>query len=155
MARRVLLKAGGRADVGERLLGSKLQMLSGSGNRRPGIALSILTGRIAEQLSSLDAFYAPDPVIIEEAPVVTFISELSEKPRRPHLLARTVYLTESHLRDIDAIIHAWQPDQSRRVTRSAVLRRAIEHLRDAVEADPGGLGVGDKDNHCWSANSHD
>jgi hypothetical protein len=152
MARRVLLKAGGRADVGERLLGSKLQMLSGSGNRRPGIALSILTGRIAEQFSSLDAFYTPDPVVTEAAPVVTVISE---KPRRPHLLARTVYLTESHLRDIDAIINAWQPDQSRRVTRSAVLRRAIEHLRDAVEADPGGLGVGDKDNHCWSANSHD
>ncbi len=134
MARRVLLKSGGRGDVGERLLGSKLQILTGSGNRRPSIALSILTGRVAEQLSILENFYADDPAVVGDsapAPVVTLL-----KPVRPHLLARTVYLSESHLRDIDAIIEAWQPGQPRRWTRSAVLRRAIEHLRGAVEADP-------------------
>jgi hypothetical protein len=152
MARRVLLKAGGRADVGERLLGSKLQILSGSGNRRPSIALSILTGRVAEQLSILENFYASDPAVTDDAPVVALVPA---KPSRPHLLARTVYLTESHLRAIDAIIDAWQPDQSRRVTRSAVLRRAIEHLRDRVEADPAGVEVGAGLNTCWSANSHD
>jgi hypothetical protein len=131
VARRVLLTANGRADVGERLLGSKLQILSGSGNRRPSIALSILTGRVAEQLSILENFYPTDPAVAEDAPVVTPV-----KPTRPQLLARTVYLSEVHLRAIDAIIAAWQPDQARRVTRSAVLRRAIEHLRDAVENDP-------------------
>ncbi|MBV8716478.1 MAG: hypothetical protein JO020_22200 [Chloroflexi bacterium] len=134
MARRVLLTAGGRADVGERLLGSKLQILSGTGNRRPSIALSILTGRVAEQLSILEHFYADDPAVVdapEPAPVVAPV-----KLVRPHLLARTVYLTESHMRDIDTIIDAWQPGRSRRLTRSAVLRRAIEHLRGAVEADP-------------------
>jgi hypothetical protein len=150
VARRLLLKASGRADVGERLLGSKLQILSGAGNRRPSIALSILTGRVAEQLSILESFYASDPALTdapEETPVVAPV-----KSSRPHLLARTVYLTESHLRDIDAIIEAWQPNQSRRLTRSAVLRRAIEHLRGAVEADPAGVEV--VENHCWGANSH-
>jgi hypothetical protein len=134
VARRVLLKSGGRGDVGERLLGSKLQILSGTGNRRPSIALSILTGRVAEQLSILEHFYANDPAVLdmhEPTPLVTVL-----KPVRPHLLARTVYLSESHLHDIDAIIEAWQPGRSRRLTRSAVLRRAIEHLRSAVEADP-------------------
>jgi hypothetical protein len=124
VARRLLLKSA-VADVGERLLTSKLQILSGTGNRRPSIALSILTGRVAEQLSVLDEVYAADSVV--EAP---------EAPRRPRLHARTVYLTESHLRDIEAIIEAWQPDQTRRLTRSAILRRAIEDLRSAVEADP-------------------
>jgi hypothetical protein len=134
VARRLLLKTGGRADVGERLLGSKLQILSGTGNRRPSIALSILTGRVAEQLSILENFYADDPAVVdlpEPEPLMT-----PDKPARPHLLARTVYLTESHLRDIEVIIDAWQPGRPRRLTRSAVLRRAIEHLRSAVEADP-------------------
>jgi hypothetical protein len=136
MARRVLLKSGGRGDVGERLLGSKLQILSGTGNRRPSIALSILTGRVAEQLSILESFYADDPVVTDAPEPVPVVTLLKPVPVRPHLLARTVYLTESHLRDIDAIIEAWQPGRSRRLTRSAVLRRAIEHLRGAVEADP-------------------
>ena len=124
VARRLLLKSA-VADVGERLLSSKLQILSGTGNRRPSIALSILTGRVAEQLSVLDEVYAADSDV-----------DAQPAPRRPRLLARTVYLTESHLRDIEAIIEAWQPDQSRRLTRSAILRRAIEDLRSAVEADP-------------------
>jgi hypothetical protein len=135
VARRLLLKSPTH-DVGERLLTSKLQMLSGTGNRRPGVALSILTGRVADQLSQLDDFYAsaalqedvepapPEPVVVPIAPI------------RPQMLARTVYMTESHLRDVEAIIQAWQPGRSRRLTRSAVLRRAIEHLRTVVEADP-------------------
>ena len=137
MARRVLLKAGGRGDVGERLLSSKLQILSGTGNRRPSIALSILTGRVVEQLSILENFYANDPVVVDTAVVAEPPQVVTpvEAPR-PQLVARTVYLGESHLRDIDSIIEAWQPGRSRRLTRSAVLRRAIEHLRGAVEADP-------------------
>ena len=43
---------------------------------------------------------------------------------------------QRHLRDVDRIIDTWQQVDSKRLTRSAVLRRAIEHLRDAVEADP-------------------
>ena len=38
--------------------------------------------------------------------------------------------------DIDRIIQAWQLAEPRRLTRSAVLRRAVEHLRSAVDADP-------------------
>src|SRR5689334_15980328 len=112
VARRLLLKAAG-TEIGERLLSSKLQILSGTGNRRPSIALSILTGRVAEQLSILDEVYATDTDADLETPRVAL---------RPRLLARTVYLTESHLRDIQAIIEALQPDQGRRLTRSAILR---------------------------------
>jgi len=139
VARRLLLKSTTR-DVGERLLTSKLQILSGAGNRRPGVALSILTGRVADQLSQLDDFYASaalqetvEPVEPEAEPIVL---PMPVVPARPQLLARTVYLTDAHLRDIEAIIQAWQPGRTRRLTRSAVLRRAIEHLRTVVEADP-------------------
>jgi hypothetical protein len=115
VGRRLLLKTAAR-DVGERLLTSKLQILNGTGNRRPGMALSLLTGRVVE---------ATEPV--EPTPL---------RATRAHLLARTVYLTESHVRDLEAIIEAWQPRQARRLTRSAVLRRAVEHLRSDVDADP-------------------
>lgn len=133
MARRGLLTAGGRADIGERLLGAKLQMLSGAGNRRPGMALSILTGRSGERLAVEEPFTSEPAAVaqVESAPAVTVVAH-----SRPHLLPRTVYLTESHLRDVEAIIGALQPAWSRRLTRSAVLRRAIEHLRATVEADP-------------------
>jgi hypothetical protein len=134
VARRLLLKSAAR-DVGERLLTSKLQILSGTGNRRPGMALSLLTGRMAEQLALLDTTYAADP-LPEPEPEPVEPSVTPVRPERKHLLARTVYLTESHLRDIEAIIEAWQPGQSRRLTRSAVLRRAVEHLRTAVDTDP-------------------
>jgi hypothetical protein len=46
-----------------------------------------------------------------------------------------VYLADAHLDSIDRIIAAWQQVEPRRLTRSAVLRRAVEHLRVAVEAD--------------------
>ena len=133
MARRLLLNPGAR-DVGERLLTSKLQILNGTGNRRPSIALSILTGRVAEQLSILESFYAEDPAVADAPPPEPVVPMV--QPARPHLLARTVYLTESHMRDIEAIIDAWQPTAPRRLTRSAVLRRAIEHLRCTIDADP-------------------
>jgi hypothetical protein len=129
VGRRLPLKSAAR-DVGERLLTSKLQILNGTGNRRPGMALSLLTGRVADQFSELDSLYESAPALAE-APEPAVV-----QPARAHLLARTVYLTESHVRDIEAIIEAWQPSRSRRLTRSAVLRRAIEHLRSAVDADP-------------------
>lgn len=138
MARRRLLSAAVR-DVGATLLTPKLQILKGTGNRRPSIALSILTGRVAEQLSILENFYSADPVVAEEQlHLVPPLPEPSVQSNKAQLVARTVYLSEDHLRDIDALIALFgtQQVQARRVTRSAVLRRALQHLRDAVEADP-------------------
>ncbi len=146
MARRLLLKNTGR-EVGERLLSSKLQILSGTGSRRPSMALNILTGRVAEQLSILESFFPDDPAVAQDPLDVDVASTEPTltlrvvQPVRPRLLARTVYLTESHLRDIETIIGAWQvlERSPRRLTRSAVLRRAIEHLRSSVEDDPANL----------------
>lgn len=149
MARRLPLKAGVRADIGERLLSSKLQILSGTGNRRPSLALSVLTGRVAEQLAILENFFPGDPALANEPELEPTVVVSPLKTNRPNLVARTVYLTDAHLRDIEAIIEAWQPGQSRRLTRSAVLRRAIEHLRSAVETDSAGVG----ESSCWRANS--
>src|SRR5438067_12558808 len=134
VARRLSLNIHVR-DVGETLLTSKLQILQASGNRRPSIALSILTGRVAEQLSILENFYAGDPVIVE-APAVLPVDFVAR--RRPLYRAHTVYLSEAHLRDIDSIIDVLTKQQveSKRITRSAVLRQAIEALRTTVESDP-------------------
>jgi hypothetical protein len=116
VARRLLL----RPAVGERLLTTKLQILSGLGARRPSLALGMLTGRIADSSSIEPVAFRP-----------------GHAPRR--FAARTVYLSERHVHDIDRIIQAWQQVEPRRLTRSAVLRRAVEHLRSAVEADPAKL----------------
>jgi hypothetical protein len=118
-----------RPGVGERLLMTKLQILAGTGGRRPGVALSILTGRLSEHLS-IEDIAALNPIVSFHAPV----SFMLHRTRR-HYAARTVYLSESHLHDIERIIEAWQQVAPRRLTRSAVLRRAVEHLRAAVEAD--------------------
>ena len=112
VARRFLL----RAAVGERLLTTKLQILSGTSARRPSAALSILTGQVDASSVEPTALKVVQPV------------------RR--FAARTVYLSERHLNDIDRIIQAWQQGEPRRVTRSAVLRRAVEHLRKAIETHP-------------------
>jgi hypothetical protein len=114
-------------SVGERLLTTKLQILRGTGNRRPSVALSILTGRVSE--------HAP---LIEHLSLVSDIEPVSITSHRAarRYSARTVYLSAGHLSDIDRIIEAWQQVQPRRLTRSAVLRRAVEHLRAAVDADP-------------------
>src|ERR671933_2891409 len=119
--------------VGEVLLRSKLQILNGTGHRRPSIALSILTGRVAEQLSILENFYAADPVVATDGAETPGPIALP-RPQRQYA-AHTVYLSHANLRDIDQIIDAWQPAATRRLTRSAVLRRAIEHLRTAVLED--------------------
>jgi hypothetical protein len=127
VARRLLLSPG----VGERLLTSKLQILSGTGNRRPSTALSIVSGRLPEHQRPLAVAEPPRSVIGDVEPVSV---TAHRAPRQ--FAARTVYLSAAHLADIDRIIEAWQQVQPRRLTRSAVLRRAVEHLRDAVEADP-------------------
>ena len=130
MARRVPLKN----NVGQTLLSSKLQILKGTGSRRPSIALSILTGRVAEQLSILENFYAADPVVLPVS-IVQPVQVISAQAR-PHYMPRTVYLSEKHLSDIDSVIEAWYQVEPKRLTRSAALRRAVEFLRTAVEADP-------------------
>ena len=123
MARRLLL----RPSVGERLLTSKLQILNGTGTRRPSFALGLLTGR-PEPLSLVIA-----PSTEDAAPAASVVVQAFSHRR---YTARTVYLSERHLRDVDQLIKAWQQDGSRRLTRSAVLRRAIEHVCAVVEADP-------------------
>jgi hypothetical protein len=127
-----------RNTVGETLLTSKLQILNGTGNRRPSIALSILTGRIAEQLTILENFYAADPVVAPLTVSVQASTNVIEQPGRSNYVPRTVYLSERHLRDIDSIIEVFSRQQvePKRLNRSAVLRRAIEFLRTAAEADP-------------------
>jgi hypothetical protein len=107
VARRLLLRAG----VGEHLLTTKLLILSGSGSRPTNNALSMLTGSLAVQ------------------PLVDF-------HRSRHYSARTVYLSEQHLGDVDRIADAWQLIEPRRLSRSAVVRRAVDFLYAAVEADP-------------------
>ena len=118
-----------RPGVGERLLTSKLEILAGAGGRRPGVALSILTGRVSEHMS-LEELAAFTPIVSLPPQLSVMLSH-----NRRHFAARTVYLSESNLLDIEHIIEAWQQTEPRRLTRSAVLRRAVEHLRAAVEAD--------------------
>lgn len=116
------------ASVGERLLASKLQILNGSGSRRPSIALNILTGRSGDVSAASEH--------------LSVVADLEPRSiAAPHRLARqfsarTVYLSDAHLSSIDHIIAAWQQVEPSRLTRSAVLRKAVEHLREHVEADP-------------------
>ena len=120
--------------VGEILLTSKLRILNGNGHRRPSLALSILTGRVGEELSIVEDFYAPDQAIATEAVAVP-MAMVVRRPQR-QFAAHTVYLSEAHLEDLDQIIEALQQVAPRRLTRSAVMRRAVEYLRTAVQDDP-------------------
>jgi len=123
-----------RAGVGERRLTSELQVLNGTANRRTSLVLRIRTGRIIEPLSlvaDVETLFSIGEDEPHKLPVL-----LAAHRHGRHYAARTVYLSERHLRDVDRIIETWQQVDSKRLTRSAVLRRAIEHLRDAVEADP-------------------
>ena len=120
--------------VGEILLTSKLRILNGTGNRRPSIALSILTGRVGEELSILENFYATDRPIAPEG-VDPPVAMVVRRPQR-QFAAHTVYLSEAHVEDLDQIIGALQQAAPRRLTRSAVVRRAVEYLRTAVQDDP-------------------
>ena len=104
--------------LGQRLLESKLDVLTGAGGRRPGVALTILTGGAPEP--------RPLGIGVGENP--------GPRPARPpgprrRFTPRTVYLSDRHLRDLDAIVEVLQPAGGRRLTRSAVLRQAIERLR--------------------------
>jgi hypothetical protein len=124
-----------RQNVGEVLLTSKLQILKRTGNRRPSIALSILTGRVSEQLSIIENFFPADPVVAREPQALASLEPIALHPRR-HFRAHTVYLSDAQVRDVDSIIDAWRRVGLPRTTRSAVLRRAVACLRAAVEANP-------------------
>ena len=67
---------------------------------------------------------------------LTLSVALVRRPQR-QFAAHTVYLSDAHLQDLDQIIEACQQVAPRRLTRSAVMRRAVEHLRTAVQEDPG------------------
>jgi hypothetical protein len=124
VARRLLLRPG----VGERLLTTKLLILNGNGSRRPSMALSMLTGSVAVQRLFV-ADLLDTQILAAVPPVIPF-------RRSRHFSARTIYLSEHHLSDIDRIADAWQLREPRRLSRSAVVRRAVEYLYAAVEADP-------------------
>ncbi len=130
MARPLQLRSG----VGERMLMSKLQILNGTTGRRTSLALSMLTGRAVEPFSFVAE--VEHPFDRGRGEVATPIAMLAAQRSGRQVLARTVYLSERHLHDVDVIIGAWQQVDSKRVTRSAVLRRAVEYLRDAITADP-------------------
>jgi hypothetical protein len=150
MARRLLLRHG----VGERLLSTKLLILNGNAARPTNIALSMLTGSLAVQrvvvadLLDVDVDAEPEPILVEllgspevVEPMVMNL-ELDAEPvahpfaRSRHYSARTVYLSEQHLSDVDRIADAWQLIEPRRLSRSAVVRRAVDYLNAAVQADP-------------------
>jgi hypothetical protein len=118
-------------SLGERLLTAKLQILNGSGTRRPNFALGLLTGR-PEHLSLITSAAFED----EATDATGLDSYAVHTIAQRRYTARTVYLSERHVRDVDQLIKAWQQVGSRRLTRSAVLRRAIEHVRAVIEADP-------------------
>jgi hypothetical protein len=108
------------------LLTTKLLILNGT-HRPSNNALSMLTGSIVVQ-----RLVVPDLLELEllaDPPVLSF-------QRGRHFSARTVYLSEHHLDDVDRIADAWQLIEPRRLSRSAVVRRAVEHLYAAVQADP-------------------
>jgi len=150
VARRLLLRTG----VGERLLTTKLLILNGTGRRPTNIALSMLTGSIAVQrlvvgdLLDGDVDLGVEPIVLGvldvadvSAPLVIDVAMVGEEIITPfhrgrHYSARTVYLSEHHLRDVDRIADAWQLIEPRRLSRSAVVRRAVDYLNAAVEADP-------------------
>lgn len=131
MARYLQLRAG----VGERMLTSKLQLLNKTANRGTSLALRMLTGRIIEPLvmvSNVETLFNFGEDAFSNPPIRLPVPH----PHGRRYAPRTVYLSERHLRDVDHIIDVWQQVDSKRLTRSAVLRRAIDYLRDAVEADP-------------------
>jgi hypothetical protein len=108
------------------LLRNKLGLLQGSAPRR-NLALDILTGRTPVEVTE-------EP----EAPlngVDLATEESGSEPRATQrkVLARTVYLSDEDVRDIEFIIRAWRRRVHKRVSRSEVLRQAIGNLRDAVE----------------------
>jgi hypothetical protein len=126
VARRLFLRPG----VGEHLLTTKLLILNGT-HRPSNSALGMLTGSIAVQrLVVADLLDLNIGIELVAEPIV------SPFHRSRHFSARTVYLSEHHLGDVDRIADAWQLIEPRRLSRSAVVRRAVEFLHAAVEADP-------------------
>jgi hypothetical protein len=139
VARRLLLSPG----VGERLLTTKLLILNGVAGRPRNIALSMLTGSMAVQrlyvADLVEVELLAEPMVMPTPtpmPLPIPISIPTPFHRSRHYSARTVYLSERHLSDVDRIADAWQVIDSRRLSRSAIVRRAVEYLYAAVEADP-------------------
>jgi hypothetical protein len=136
VARRLLLRAG----VGERLLTTKLLILNGTGTRPTNTALSMLTGSIAVQrliVADLLEELGAEPITADLLDIDLATEPLAIPLQRSrHYSARTVYLSEHHLGDVDRIADAWQLIEPRRLSRSAVVRRAVDYLYAAVEADP-------------------
>src|SRR6266852_8787968 len=98
VARRLQLRAG----VGERMLTSKLNLLNGTANRRTSLALRMLTGRIIEPLSlvaDVETLFSVGEDELVKPPVLIALHRHGRQ-----YAARTVYLSERHLREVDQII---------------------------------------------------
>lgn len=125
MARRLITTP----SLGEQLLRSKLQILNGSGRRHMSPALSIVTGFGSDQV----AITPPQERAVVEPQV--HVPKIFLPPARHPFVGRTVYLSSSHLAAVDRIIAVWSQTSPRRLTRSAVLRRAVELLHESLEPD--------------------
>jgi hypothetical protein len=143
MARKRLLTTTTNAD--HRILASKLQVLAGTGGRRPSLALRILTGGVPESRAAGEtdgpgarppgrAGSAVNRPQLRALPSPTPQAVSPGAPRQP--VARTVYLLDRHLRDLEAVADAWElaTGGSKRLSRSAIVRQAIARLRAAVDA---------------------
>lgn len=148
-------------DVGHRLLQNKLKILQGVSQRRSSFALDILTGRVPTPGFEEDRLLPgrgpaplrtdeprprasepgmeqtrpvrPDRAAVLQANGDATAPATDVAPPRRTVVARTVYLGEQEIRDLDFILRAWRRRLHRRVSRSEVLRQAIGNLRDAVE----------------------
>jgi hypothetical protein len=92
------------------------------------LALGILTGRVPEP--SPEQFDSGS--VRASGPLLRLLPPPRVQPSRRYL-RRSVHLAARHLADLDAIIDTWQAAGTKRLSRSAVVRRAIEHLRASVE----------------------
>ncbi len=122
--------------VGRQILLSKLEILKRAPGRRPNPALALLTGRAVEPdggasplargaLGSAPASYALSPTGCRRTRESAFAPA---SPGRRTYAPRTVYLSEQNLRDLEAVLNRLEESLSRRPSRSAALRRAIDLL---------------------------
>lgn len=128
--------------AGHQLLQPKLELLAGASERRPNLALDLLTGRTPKP-------HLP-PLASTGVPATPLANGVEAPPRRleqraapldhpvtcehPRLGPRTVYLTDEQVRQLDRLLAIWQPWLCGRWSRSAVLRLALSRLRADAQA---------------------
>ena len=110
------------------LLAKKLRLLQEPGSRPRSLALDLLTGGgmpVEETAAGVPA-----------TPLPSAARPAARRPASaPAVRARTVYLSDQDLQDLDHIAHRRAGQEHRRISRSRVLREAIAALRSAIDAD--------------------